>query len=839
MRVPVRATDPDYVIAAAIRDAINSPSVQSQLDLQAALSDGVSTGSASRDNQINLFGNAVGDFVIQPEPTVLTVDKSSLTNAASFGNLLRDEVLGTGLTPLGNAAFVGGVDATDGTFTSAGVFHGGLSSIGMESGIILATGKATVASGPNTSNASSGDASTLGDADLDNEFFPLEPPARKTKDSTSLQFSVTAAFSGLAYFNFVFASEEYNELVGTSSQADALAVFVRDVTLGTPARNVALIPGTTNRVSRATVNGGNPLGAGATNPLLYNNNDLREGGAYLRELGYDGFTDVFTAQFNVVAGQVYEIKFAIGDAGDRLVDSAVFIEAGTLGAANPAPAPLSLVGVLHDGFGDANHFRAQGQTLIHSNTITNSADFGIVADAGVRDIDPNENLRLAQPHIGPARNLLELNNRTGTGAAGGMAPGATIVNNTIYGEGLGGIHFSGNLRPYELIPNYNDALDYVCDGDAFAVTVGRTTVEFEFEDLSNHAATGACPANPEHGDGWTPGRVPIYYAMVTSGRYPVSTQQELARAVVDAVTESILVTNGTTLVAEANVGPARRLGLYTGFGTYLAAYVDHARDVEVLTGHSPFAATPRVLSIAQAAQPFGRIVNNTIVGNDGNASFFPDSVAEPNDTIFNAIDTRQGRQASPELFTANNVRIGDTINFPQDPQWDVDFYQFQMDIDDHVQISVTGNEFTPVLRLFNERGEEFIADGSGTSRGVPRYTVNGNQVTIDFYVANPATSRPGYNYAREGGTYFVAVSGPGNATYSPLSLGGRQTPSRHRHLRHLRQRPGAAYLGHRYVPLVRIRRHLGIDGCGRQHRDPRLHRIERSARKHAGHGCTK
>ncbi len=100
-----------------------------------------------------------------------------------------------------------------------------------------------------------------------------------------------------------------------------------------------------------------------------------------------------------------------------------------------------------------------------------------------------------------------------------------------------------------------------------------------------------------------------------------------------------------------------------------------------------------------------------------------------------------------------------------------------MEIGDHVQITVTGDEFTPLLRLFNERGEEFIADGSGTAQGVPRYTVNGNQVTIDFYVADPAAARPGYNYAREGGTYFVAVSGPGNAAYSPLSLGSRETPS--------------------------------------------------------------
>lgn len=783
VRVPFRATDADYVVAAAIRDAINSSSVQSQLDLQAALSDGAKQGSGGRSNRIDLFGNAVGDdFAIQPASRVLRVEKSGATNATVFGNLLRDKILGTGFTPTAGATFVGGVDATDGTFASAGLFTGGLSSIGMESGIVLATGKATVAGGPNTSNASSGDASRTGDADLDNEFFPLEPAARKTKDATSLQFPLRADFSGTAYFNFVFASEEYNELVGTSSQADVLAVFVRDLTAGGPARNVALIPGTTTPVSRATVNGGNPFGAGGTNPLLYNNNDMREGGAYLREFGYDGFTDVFTAQFSVVAGHEYQIKFAIADAGDRLVDSAVFIEAGTLGNVNPAPAPVGLVAILHDGSGDSNHFRQQGQMLIHSNTITNSADFGIVADAGERDVDPNENLPLAQPHMGPVRNLLEPNNYASTGAQGGFAPGATIVNNTIYGEGLGGIHFSGNLRPYELIPRDNAGGDLVCDGDAFAVTVGRTTVEFEFEDLSNHSEQGACPSNPSHGDGWTPGRVPIYYAMVsdTAGPYPASTQQQLARAIADAITESILVTNGTTLVAEANVASARRLGGAAGFGSFDAAYVDHARDVEVLAGdrnHNPFASA-RVVAISQAAQPFGRIVNNTIVGNDGNASFFPDDPAvEPNDTIFNAIDTRQGRQASPDVYRANNVTLGDAVTFPQNPEWDVDVYQFQMDVGDQVQISVTGNEFTPVLRLFNARGEEFVDDGSRTARGAPRYTVNGNQVTIEFYIAEPPTARAGYNYAREGGTYFVAVSGPGNTTYSPLSLGGRQSPT--------------------------------------------------------------
>ena len=55
-----------------------------------------------------MVGDAVGDFLTLSESTVLTVEGSALTDPIAFGNRLRDEILGTGLTPLGDAAFVGG-----------------------------------------------------------------------------------------------------------------------------------------------------------------------------------------------------------------------------------------------------------------------------------------------------------------------------------------------------------------------------------------------------------------------------------------------------------------------------------------------------------------------------------------------------------------------------------------------------------------------------------------------------------------------------------------------------------------------------------------------------------
>jgi hypothetical protein len=93
----------------------------------------------------------------------------------------------------------------------------------------------------------------------------------------------------------------------------------------------------------------------------------------------------------------------------------------------------------------------------------------------------------------------------------------------------------------------------------------------------------------------------------------------------------------------------------------------------------------------------------------GNESFFAGSAsAEPNDTIFNAIDTRQGRAGSPEVYTASG-RIGDNPYLQQMPTADVDMYKFQLDVGDQVLV-VTSNEFVPELRLFDSVGRDFEAE---------------------------------------------------------------------------------------------------------------------------------
>jgi len=95
--------------------------------------------------------------------------------------------------------------------------------------------------------------------------------------------------------------------------------------------------------------------------------------------------------------------------------------------------PGTMPFVQFDEEGDRNRFRDQGQILIHSNSITDSLQYGIVADAGARDDSES-------PHAGPVRTLREIN-------VDALAPGVVIANNLVAGSGEGGIFFSGDPSP--------------------------------------------------------------------------------------------------------------------------------------------------------------------------------------------------------------------------------------------------------------------------------------------------------------------------------------------------------------------------------------------------------
>ncbi|MBD2437941.1 choice-of-anchor L domain-containing protein [Nostoc sp. FACHB-110] len=247
---------------------------------------------------------------------------------SSDANLLVNNIVGSGIT-FSNATYKGASIAS-------GIFTGGLASgIGIEQGIILTTGNAKSAVGPNDSDSKTTINNLPGDSNLNSLVS-----GAVTTDASVLEFDFTST-TGNLFFNYVFASEEYNEYVN-SSYNDVFGFFV-------DGQNIALIPGTNTPVSINTVNGGNPYGLNAKNSQYFNNNDVSDGGPFYN-IQYDGFTKVMTAKIQGLTPGKHHIKLAIADVGDYSWDSAVFIQAGTFAGQSlktkNVPEPTSAVGLL-------------------------------------------------------------------------------------------------------------------------------------------------------------------------------------------------------------------------------------------------------------------------------------------------------------------------------------------------------------------------------------------------------------------------------------------------------------------------------------------------------------
>jgi hypothetical protein len=248
-------------------------------------------------------------------------------SVSSDAQALTDVLLGTGIS-VSNLTYTG-------ASTSAGTFTGGLSAgIGIDQGIILTSGNAMLALGPNNSDSSGQSNNLAGDSDLDTLI-----PGYETHDATVLEFDFVTNSSSV-YFNYVFASEEYNEYTNTAFN-DVFGFFVDGV-------NIAKLPDGVTNVSINTVNGGNPYGTNASNPQWFINNDLNDGGPFY-DIEYDGFTVKFLASITGLTAGTHRMKLAIADAGDWVLDSAVFIQAGTFGGDIPddpgvgaVPEPASM-----------------------------------------------------------------------------------------------------------------------------------------------------------------------------------------------------------------------------------------------------------------------------------------------------------------------------------------------------------------------------------------------------------------------------------------------------------------------------------------------------------------
>jgi gliding motility-associated-like protein len=237
-------------------------------------------------------------------------------------NLINQVFLGNGVT-VTNVTYTG-------SNTAVGAFNNGLSTIGIESGIVMTTGDVTLLNTTTNNNSGSG---TDNGAGSDTDLASIAGTNINNAAVYTIDFIPTA---DTLRFNYVFASEEYPDFV--CSINDVFGFFISGPGFNGPftnmATNIALVPGTATPVGVNTINNGNPTdpSCGPTNATYYIDNDGNNtGGVSPYPIVFDGFTTVLTAQAIVTPCSTYRIKLAVGDAVDGILDSGVFLAANSFG----------------------------------------------------------------------------------------------------------------------------------------------------------------------------------------------------------------------------------------------------------------------------------------------------------------------------------------------------------------------------------------------------------------------------------------------------------------------------------------------------------------------------
>ncbi|NHM02221.1 choice-of-anchor L domain-containing protein, partial [Flavobacterium difficile] len=253
--------------------------------------------------------------------TLLTNAQLNVNNTLfSPADLILSKLIGDGIS-VSNVKYNGSVPNALITNNQLGFYTTGVTptNLGLSSGLLMTNGSATGAIGPNSVGGST-TASNFpvnGDPDLamiaslsinnicilEFDFIPVGPEVK---------------------FEYVFASEEYPEFVGTSFN-DVFGFFLSGPGITGPysngAKNIALLPNSTTAISINNVNPGLNSSYYVSNPA----------GGFIQ---YDGFTTVLTARSEVQCGQTYHIKLALADVGDSAYDSAVFFKEDSFSVPN-------------------------------------------------------------------------------------------------------------------------------------------------------------------------------------------------------------------------------------------------------------------------------------------------------------------------------------------------------------------------------------------------------------------------------------------------------------------------------------------------------------------------
>jgi gliding motility-associated-like protein len=244
---------------------------------------------------------------------VITVNTSTYTVPQLVNNVLI------------NSPCVAATNITSSTGTNVGVngigyFTNTNPNFPIQSGVILSTGSAINAPGPNTSVLSNGTPAWGGDVQLQNTLAASGINMVST-NATVLEFDFTPVTSNFS-FDFVFASEEYGNFQCQFS--DAFAFLLTNTVTGITT-NLAIVPGTNSPISVLTIR-----------DFLYNSNCASVNAGFFGSFNggsnatgsatnFNGQTVLMTAGATLIPNTPYHIKLVIADRNDSLSDSAIFL----------------------------------------------------------------------------------------------------------------------------------------------------------------------------------------------------------------------------------------------------------------------------------------------------------------------------------------------------------------------------------------------------------------------------------------------------------------------------------------------------------------------------------
>lgn len=221
------------------------------------------------------------------------------------------------------------VNATNVTWSTGSNF-GSLNGIGffqntnpnfpMQSGVILTTGNALNAPGPNSSLLNDGSTSWPGDTSLETTLAAAGINM-VSKNASVLEFDFTPISPNFS-FDFIFASEEYGNFQCLYS--DAFAFLLTNMATGVTT-NLAVVPSTNSPISVVTIRDFQYNSSCPSVNAQYFGSFNGGSSAANSATNFNGQTKVLTAASALTPGVPYHIKLVIADRSDPQSDSAIFL----------------------------------------------------------------------------------------------------------------------------------------------------------------------------------------------------------------------------------------------------------------------------------------------------------------------------------------------------------------------------------------------------------------------------------------------------------------------------------------------------------------------------------